>query len=209
MMKKLIFAFFTFFVLPLTACAEEPKTIYKEGTHYEVLPLAATAKPNLTEYFSFFCPHCYKFESVVAAVKPKLNKDIKFEKSHVNFLPQRRPDLGNLLTKALATAQLLGVEGKITAQLFETIHIKKQYALTEKAISSIFVANGVSEKKFNSAFNSFMVNGTTGQMNTAQETVRITSVPTFVVNGKYKVITKSVKGEEEFAKLVNHLSTLK
>ena len=68
-MKKFAVMFVMAMLLPLTACAQEPASKWKEGTHYKVLDKEATDKPVITEYFSFWCPHCFKFEPIVAQIK--------------------------------------------------------------------------------------------------------------------------------------------
>tara|TARA_X000001036_G_scaffold399609_1_gene403401 strand:+ start:227 stop:433 length:207 start_codon:yes stop_codon:yes gene_type:complete len=52
-MKKFAVMFVMAMLLPLTACAQEPASKWKEGTHYKVLDKEATDKPVITEYFSF------------------------------------------------------------------------------------------------------------------------------------------------------------
>ena len=53
---------------------------FKEGTHYTVLKAPHSKSQTVTEYFSFYCPHCFQFESVVKGLKAKLPKSAKFEK---------------------------------------------------------------------------------------------------------------------------------
>ena len=64
---------------------------FEEGKHYDIISQNASDKAVLTEYFSFYCPHCYRFEAAVAQIKPALPNGIEFEKSHVDFMRAASP----------------------------------------------------------------------------------------------------------------------
>lgn len=59
---------------------------FEEGKHYKILDVEKSETPKVTEFFSFYCPHCYKFEAIVKSLKPALPKSVKFEKIHVAFM---------------------------------------------------------------------------------------------------------------------------
>lgn len=74
-MKKFAVLFVMAMLLPLTACAQEGTAKWKEGTHYTVLDEEATKKPVITEFFSFWCPHCFQFEPIVKQIKEKKRRE--------------------------------------------------------------------------------------------------------------------------------------
>lgn len=51
-MKKIFIFLAAMMILPLANAAK-----FEEGVHYEVIAEQATAKPEVAEYFSYFCPH--------------------------------------------------------------------------------------------------------------------------------------------------------
>lgn len=53
---------------------------FKEGEHYKVLDLEASKKPLVTEFFSFYCPHCNSFEPVIQQLKKQLPEGTKLLK---------------------------------------------------------------------------------------------------------------------------------
>ena len=55
--------------LPVVAIAN----LYQEGVHYDVISDRATKKPEVTEFFSFYCPACNNMENVIYDLKPMLN----------------------------------------------------------------------------------------------------------------------------------------
>ena len=77
-MKKL-FALVATVMLSLSVNAAQ----FKEGEHYKILELEASKKPTVTEFFSFFCPHCNTFEPIIQQLKAQLPEDAKFQKVHV------------------------------------------------------------------------------------------------------------------------------
>ena len=59
---------------------------YKKGIDYRVLPTQKSETPLVTEYFSFFCPHCFHFEKEMSAVKNALPSDVDFAKTPVSYM---------------------------------------------------------------------------------------------------------------------------
>lgn len=188
--------------------AENAVGKFTEGNHYQILPLEASKNPVVTEYFSFFCGHCYNFEPVMDNLKKGLNPGVAFEKSHVDFMPRGRKDIADLYSKALFVANTLNVQDKIIPKIFESIHVKKQVMDSEEKVMALFASVGVAQDTFKGAFSGFIANGAVGDMKAAQQRVQLSSVPTVVVNGKYKVVPNNVKSEAEYIELVNYLSTL-
>ncbi|VTR42196.1 Thiol:disulfide interchange protein DsbA precursor [Serratia fonticola] len=93
---------------------------FSDGTQYITLDKPVTGEPQVLEFFSFYCPHCYQFEEtyhISDAVKKALPEGTKMTKYHVEFLGP----LGKQLTQAWAVAMALGVEDKITQPMFEAI----------------------------------------------------------------------------------------
>ena len=84
-----------------------------DGKQYITLDKPIAGEPQVLEFFSFYCPHCYQFEEVLHVsdnVRQKLPEGTKMTKYHVEF----PGPLGKDLTQAWAVAIALGVEDKIT-----------------------------------------------------------------------------------------------
>src|SRR5476649_1771993 len=70
----------------------------KNGVEYKVLPAAqptdAGKKIEVTEFFAYYCPHCYAFEPALEAWVKKQGENIVFKRVHVqrddNVLPQKK-----------------------------------------------------------------------------------------------------------------------
>ncbi|MDO6685794.1 MULTISPECIES: thiol:disulfide interchange protein DsbA/DsbL [unclassified Agarivorans] len=200
-MKKLLIGLMAMLALPMAMAAD-----FKEGTHYDVIKQTATAKPEVIEFFSYYCPHCFKFEPVAESIKKSLPEGVAFKKNHVSFIGG---SMGEEMVRAFAAAEMLEVEPAISHAIFDSIHNKRQNFTSRDDLRSIFVANGVDGKKFDSAANSFVVNGMVSQMEKNTINYKIRGVPALVVNGKYQVNTGSVKSIEELNELVSYLANLK
>ena len=159
---------------------------YEDGKQYTTLEKPVAGAPQVLEFFSFFCPHCYQFEEVLHIsdnVKKKLPEGVKMTKYHVNFMGG---DLGKDLTQAWAVAIALGVEDKITAPMFEAVQ-KTQTVQTTADIRKVFVDAGVKGEDYDAAWNSFVVKSLVAQQEKAAADFQLQGVPAMYVNGKYQV----------------------
>ncbi|MBW1215381.1 thiol:disulfide interchange protein DsbA [Pantoea allii] len=181
-MKKIFFALIGL-VLAFSASAAQ----FSEGKQYVSLPKPIAGEPQVMEFFSFFCPHCYQFEQIYHvsdAVKKNLPADTKMVKYHVDFLGG---DLGPVVTHAWAVAMALGVEDKVTSPIFDGI--QKTQTITDAAsLKEVFIkAAGISSEQYDAAWNSFAVKALVAQQQKAASDVDLRGVPAIFINGKYMV----------------------
>lgn len=191
-MKKALLMAAALLLAPMAVFAAD----YQEGVHYTVINDGpATAKPEITEFFSFYCPHCYNFAKTVV---PKIIADkpegVAFNQAHVDFIGK---EMGVEMSRAFAVAHQLNVDDKIDNALFSAIHDKKQNFTNRDDIRALFIANGVDGKTFDAAAESFMVKAQMAKMKRDTENAKLTGVPALVVNGKYRVETGSIKSYDE------------
>ncbi|REL31458.1 thiol:disulfide interchange protein DsbA/DsbL [Thalassotalea euphylliae] len=210
-MKKIFASLLMVMLLPFAAQAAN----YQEGNQYTKVSDQLSKKPEVREYFSFYCPHCLRFEPFFANVKKSLPEGVSFERNHVDFLRFTTPEIQFMVTKALATAQQLKVEDKISAAIFNYIQVQRGAITEEKDIRNIFVLNGVDGAAFDKAFKSFSVNSKAKLMKKMQNDLvkkrALTGVPTVVVNGKYRINADKLDRnnfEQDYINIVKYLSTL-
>ncbi|ANQ23020.1 thiol:disulfide interchange protein [Vibrio natriegens] len=200
-MKKL-FALFSMLMLSLSAQAAQ----FNEGEHYKVLDLEASNKPVVTEFFSFYCPHCNSFEPIIQQLKKQLPEGVKLQKNHVSFMGG---SMGPSMSKAFATMVALKVEDKMVPVMFNRIHNLRKAPRDDAELRQIFLDEGVDEKKFDSAFKGFAVDSMVRRMDKQFEDSDLTGVPAVIVNNKYLVQAQSIKTMDEYFALVNYLLELK
>lgn len=179
-MKILLTAFACIFLTTGVNAAQ-----FNEGKQYISLSKTVPDAPEVLEFFSFNCPHCYQFEQAIHIsdkVAEKLPADTKIVKYHVEFLPP----LGKELTQAWAVAIALGVEDKITSPMFEAV----QKELSIKNIDDIrrvFIDAGIKAEDFDGAWNSFAVKALVAKQEKAAMDVELRGVPAMFVKGKYQL----------------------
>ena len=186
---------------------------FSDGTQYVTLDKPVTGEPQVLEFFSFYCPHCYQFEQVYHVsenVKKALPAGTKMTKYHVEFLGP----LGKQLTQAWAVAMALGVEDKVSPLMFEAVQ-KTQTVQTPDDIRNVFVKAGVTAADYDAAWNSFVVKSLVVQQEKAAEDLQLRGVPAVFVNGKYMVkndgldISSIDAYVKQFADVVKFLSQQK
>ncbi|MCL1090433.1 thiol:disulfide interchange protein DsbA/DsbL [Shewanella profunda] len=200
-MKKALLMAAALLLAPMAALAAQ----YQEGVHYTVINDGpATAKPEITEFFSFYCPHCYTFsKTVVPKIMAEKPDGIAFNQAHVDFIGK---EMGVEMSRAFAVAHQLNVADKVEPALFSAIHDKKQHFTNRDDIRAIFIANGVDGKNFDAAAESFMVNAQMSKMKRDTENAKLTGVPALVVNGKYRVETGAIKSYDELLEIAYFLA---
>ncbi|MEZ8192708.1 thiol:disulfide interchange protein DsbA/DsbL [Vibrio sp. 1F279] len=196
-MKKL-FAFFSLIMLSLSAHAAK----FNEGEHYKVLDLEASKKPMVTEFFSFYCPHCNSFEPIIQQLKQLLPKDAKLQKNHVSFMGG---NMGLPMSKAYATMIALKVEDKMVPVMFNRIHTMNKPPRDEEELRQIFLDEGVDAKKFDAAYNGFAVDSMVRRFDKAFKDSGLSGVPAVVVNNRYLVDAQGISSLDEYFELVNFL----
>lgn len=159
---------------------------FSEGSQYNKLDKPVASAPQVLEFFSFYCPHCYQFEDVYHVsdtIKKALPAGVKMTKYHVSFMGG---EMGKQLTQAWAVAMALGVEDKITVPMFEGVQ-KTQTIRTPDDVRNVFIKAGVSGEEYDAALNSFVVKSLVVQQAKAAEDLQLRGVPAIFVNGKYLV----------------------
>jgi protein dithiol oxidoreductase (disulfide-forming) len=184
-MKKVLVTLFAGLIFSLQACAQEQ---WQEGTHYTIVSDDASAKPEVLEFFSYWCPHCYQFEPLVKSIKEKLAADVEFKKVHVNFMGMAAPQTQDEASRALMIARALKKEEAMTKAIFNYIHVQRSAITGLKDLQNIFVVNGVEPEEFTKLASSFGVNTMLQKNNKLIEQYRknLSGVPNFIVNGKYQ-----------------------
>ncbi|MDG4868893.1 thiol:disulfide interchange protein DsbA/DsbL, partial [Guyparkeria sp. 1SP6A2] len=134
-MKKL-FALVATLILSLSAHAAQ----FKEGVHYKVLDLPKASQLSVSEYFSFYCPHCYSFEPIIKQLKEQLPAEVRLQKNHVSFMGG---NMGKSMSKAYATMLALNVEEQMLPVMFNRIHNQRKAPKNDQELRQIFTDEGI------------------------------------------------------------------
>lgn len=156
----------------------------KEGVEYLVLPQAQATesgnKVEVTEFFTYSCPHCYGFDPVLAAWVKKNADKIVFKRVHVAFHEQDRP-----LQRLYLTTEALGVAEQTHEKVFEAIHPGRQRLNQDEAVFNWAEKAGIGRAKFVDAYRSFGMQSKVNRANALTQAYRIDQWPMVAVGGKY------------------------
>ena len=161
---------------------------YEEGTHYVLLEVPIQTRKSsvveVTEYFSYGCPHCYQFEPLVSRWKQSLSEDVVFNRSPAVWSVTGY----ELYARTYYTAKALGVLEKVHLPLFSAIHRERRRLLDLQSMTEFMAQNGVDPEKFAKTFNdSFGVKAMYQQAIARQQLYRSSGVPALIINGKYRI----------------------
>jgi thiol:disulfide interchange protein DsbA len=195
----------------LPANQQLPDGRWTAGTHYvPLVPAQPTSvgagEVEVVEVFWYGCPHCYALEPYLDSWD-KGNADyVKLVKVPVIWSPGHRAQ-----ARLFYALEALG-RSDLHKKVFQAIHEGRNQMLagSEQATTKLFVdfarANGIDEKKFMSAYNSFGVNSNLQRAERLTQAYRISSVPTIVVNGKYVTDIEKARGHGELTQLLDDLA---
>jgi thiol:disulfide interchange protein DsbA len=175
---------------------------YTEGKDYVVLaprvvPADAT-KIEVAEFFSYACPHCFKFEPLLQAWAKKLPADVALVQTHVSF---NRPDWANY-QRGYYTILSLGVKDKVQEAVFNSIYIANKNLSGAQDWADFLSLYGVDKQKTLSTYNSFGVNSQIKQAEARTRDFKIPSTPALIVDGRFRI---TVANQEEMIKVAQFL----
>ena len=170
-------------------------TVLEEGKTYKALvPPRATGSPDkieVTEFFSYGCPHCAHFAPLVSTWVAKLPKDVVFRRVPVGF----GRDAWVNLQRAYYALQASGDLARLDTPLFDAIHEKHLQLFDEPSLADWVGRNGGDAEKFAAAYVSFGVNNQTVQADQMAQDYAIESVPAMAIDGKYLAMADPASGE--------------
>mgnify|MGYP005845939315 CR=1 FL=1 len=178
---------------------------FKEGTHYYVVAEEASKEQKITEFFSLFCSHCFQFEPLAKVLQEEFKSNVKFIKSHVDYMPRNNEEVSFGIVKAFVAMEALGKQKELTETFFAAIHLAGAEINSEADIKKLFLQNGITSQEFDEAYTSQKVIDKATQMRKEWERQGVTSVPTLIVNEKFKINVAALGGVEELKGLINYL----
>lgn len=177
---------------------------YKQDEYYKVLDSKHSGAPEITEYFSTFCGHCRAFEDIIDDVRSNLPQGLTFNKKHISWMGDQ---LGPLMTKAVVTAQQLGVEQEIIPALFVQIQDKRDFLYTDADVRKFFIQHNVPAQDFDNTYNNVITLAMAQDNDQSFLDLGLRGVPSLIVNNKYLVQPKSDITQAEYKELVAYLLT--
>ena len=156
----------------------------KNGVEYETLTPAqstdAGAKVEVIEFFSYSCPHCNRFDPLMAAWVKRNEDKIAFKRVHVAF---HAGDVS--LQRMYLTMDAMGITEKYHAKVFSAVHNDMQRLNSDEEVFNWMEKNGAERAKFIGVYRSFGAQSWVNRSNNMIRAYAIDSWPMVAIGGHY------------------------
>ena len=204
-MFKFLGKAFALLVLSIFFISSAQARDYKEGLDYEIRATNKTVEPEIREFFSFFCSHCFAMEKPFSQMAEFFKGKAKFIVNPVGLIGG---DVGVESQKAYAVAINLEIEDELKEELFNRLHVKQDIPEDHDYFAELFESLGVPSEKYEQIYNSFVTQAKVAEYDRHTKEMKIEAVPEIVVNGKYLVKTDNLESIEDYESIVSYLLTL-
>ena len=204
-MFKFLGKAFALLVLSIFFISSAQARDYKEGLDYEIRATNKTVEPEIREFFSFFCSHCFAMEKPFSQMAEFFKGKAKFIVNPVGLIGG---DVGVESQKAYAVAINLEIEDELKEELFNRIHVKQDIPEDHDYFAELFESLGVPSEKYEQIYNSFVTQAKVAEYDRHTKEMKIDADPEIVVNGKYLVKTDNLESIEDYESIVSYLLTL-
>ena len=199
---KKIFAYLVFISF-ISACSEDPEPI--KGVHYRLMPETLNSKDfaPVTEVFSLACGHCRNMEDSIPWLQRKLEQDIP--KMHIVFNQSAYVAAMFYYAAEMQTGDI--PDYRFMVELFETMQMPQEttQAEQEAAMIAVFESRGlISPINYNDQ-QLDALSRRVDEVSRLSDKTQIQSVPTFIIKGKYQLITSAHETKEEIADTIEYL----
>ena len=175
------------------------------GIEYqEIIPAQQTRAPQgkveVVELFWYGCIHCYNLEDGVETWLKNKPDNVFFYRMPAQFNKH-----WEIHAQAYYTAESLDIVDKIHVDFFKEIHEKRKRLSTADELAAFFLRYGITRDKFLKVFNSFAVRSRMAHAKGMGQRYGAHSVPTFIINGKYRTNVTMAGGEKELFNVIEEL----
>ena len=182
---------------------DAPLGEFVEGEHYDLVDNPRRIRDDrveVMEFFSYACVHCYNFD-------PDLTDWVEDQGDKVNFvrMPAVASDYWRALGRTYYTLERLdGLEGNHMA-FFRAIHETRRNFPSADSLADFFASSTISPDEFKKTFNSAEVASDISKADQMARRLKVASVPTIIVQGKYIVRTTRAIGPKRMLEVMNYL----
>ena len=152
------------------------------------------------EFFWYGCPHCYSMEPTINDIESNLDKDTILVK-----VPVALRDSWELHAKVYYTLQQMKLDDNLHEKVFAEIHVNGNRLDTQEKLADFIKEEGYDADKFLNILDSFGTEIRVKKASRLANQHQIKSVPTLIINGKYKTSGSHVSSYEELYDVVQLL----
>jgi thiol:disulfide interchange protein DsbA len=157
-------------------------------------------KVVIYEFFWYGCPHCYSLEPTINNIEANLDKDTILIK-----VPVALRDSWELHAKAYYALQQMKLDDNLHEKVFAEIHVNSNRLDTKEKLANFIREEGYDADKFLNILDSFGTEIRIKKASRLANQYQIKSVPTLVINGKYKTSGSHVSSYQELYDVVQLL----
>ena len=168
----------------------------KLGVDYEIIKNGQPFEPlngkiEVVEVFNYVCPACAAFEPLVVSWKKSIAPDVRF-----TYVPAAFGGNWDQYVRAFYAAQTMGILEKSHARTYDAIHLENKLkgergSDSDAELGAFYAQFGVDAKQFAGNMKSFAVSGKYNKAKQYIVSQGVSSTPTVMVNGKYRVLGRS------------------
>jgi len=144
------------------------------------LPMNATGKVEVVEFFWYGCPHCFAFEPTLEPWAAKLPPDVHFVRVPVAF-----DALKEIHQQIYYTWDALGLVEQMHRKTFDRFHVAHKPINREDDMLAFAKENGLDAAKVKAAWESFGVQTRMHQAKRLSEDYGVDGVPEIGVQGRF------------------------
>ena len=163
-------------------------------------PTETGKKIEVIEFFSYGCPHCAELEPHLDAWLAKAPQDVAFRRVPVMFQQRWVP-----LAKIYYTLDALGVESKLSPDVFKAIHGSGTALWDSAKFYDWAASKGLDRKKVEEVFTSFAIDGKVKRATQLAQQYNVQSVPLVVVDGKFVTSSSDVGTHAQLPPAIDEL----
>ena len=163
-------------------------------------PVETGKKIEVIEFFSYGCPHCADLDPELQAWQKTLAADVAFRRVPVMF-----QDRWIGLAKVFFTLEALGVDERLTPEVFVAIHKSGMPLWNEKTFFDWAASRGLDRKKVEEMYTSFAIAGKVNRAKQLAQAYNVQSVPMVVVDGRFTTASDKVGSHAAMPAALNEL----
>lgn len=190
---------------------------WKPGVNFDVIsPAQPTNAPpgkvQVMEVFWLACPHCHALEPYLLAWRKSKPDYVQFVRVPVMWGPVQQAHarlyytLEALNRHDLVETAFNTIHNLETQTGTESIMVGSTPADTMKMQEAFATQNGISASAFENAYNSFDVSTQLQQAEQVTQMYEIESVPTIIIDGRYRTDPAKAGGENKLIALIDFLT---
>ncbi len=171
-------------LLLLAGTAAASPAAPRDGAEYQTLPNVQPTdsgrKIEVTEFFAYYCQHCYAFEPQLAAWVKKQGDNIVFRRVHVPRGAQTAAQ-----QRLFFTLESLDLVEQYHGKAFAAMHVERLPLAQDEQVFDWASRAGIDRARFIDAYRSFGVQAKVRRAQSMMEAYRITHWPMIAVDGRF------------------------